>query len=36
MSNNWPFPPFPAVPWTKKQIKEYELAQKKKVPDAPF
>jgi len=34
---SWPFPPATGpMPWTRKQIKEYELQQRKQLPDAPF
>ena len=34
---NWPFPPATgAVPWTRKQIKEYELQKLNQVEDAPI
>lgn len=34
---NWPFPPPGGpVPWTKKQIKEYERQQRDNLPPAPF
>jgi hypothetical protein len=34
---NWPFPPATgAVPWTAKQIKEYEQAQRAQLPEAPL
>jgi len=32
----WPFPIYPPIPLTKKQIKEYERKQREKSPDAPF
>jgi len=32
----WPFPTHPLVPWTKKQIKEYEEQQRAKLPEAPL
>lgn len=32
----WPFPLQPPIPWTKKQIKEYEQQQRNKLPDAPY
>jgi len=36
MVSVFPFPPFPAIPWTAEQIKEYEQQQKARVPDAPM
>ena len=34
---NWPFPPATgAVPWTRKQIKEYESQKLNQVEDAPI
>jgi len=34
---NWPFPPAPGPdPWTRKQIKEYELQKLNQVEDAPI
>jgi hypothetical protein len=34
---NWPFPPATgAVPWTAKQIKQYNHQQRQQMPDAPF
>jgi len=37
MPTTWPFPPPGGpVPWTPKQIKEYERLQRQQVPDAPF
>ena len=34
---NWPFPPATgAVPWTAKQIKEYQQAQRAQLPEAPL
>ena len=32
----YPFPPFPAVPWTAKQIKEYTQQQRAQLPEAPL
>lgn len=33
----WPFPPPGGpVPWTPKQIKEYERQQRQQIPAAPF
>ena len=32
----WPFPQHPLVPWTAKQIKEYEQAQRAQLPEAPL
>lgn len=34
--NNWPFPPFPPVPWTAEQIKHYEAQQRAQTEDAPL
>jgi hypothetical protein len=31
----WPFN-YPAVPWTAKQIKEYEEQQRQQLPEAPL
>jgi len=34
---NWPFPPATgAVPWTAKQIKAYQQAQRKKYEESPL
>jgi hypothetical protein len=34
---NWPFPPATgAVPWTAKQIKEYNQAQRAQLPESPL
>ena len=33
---NWPFPSYPPVPWTAKQIKEYEQAQRAQLPESPL
>jgi len=34
---NWPFPPATgAVPWTAKQIKAYQQAQRAQLPEAPL
>ena len=34
---SWPFPPPTGpVPWTAKQIKEYEQQQRAKLPEAPL
>lgn len=34
---NWPFPgPNGPIPWTSKQIKEYNEQQRQQLPDAPF
>lgn len=34
---NWPFPPPGGpIPWTPKQIKEYERQQRKNQEEAPF
>lgn len=30
----YPFPPFPAIPWTAKQIKEYAQQQRAQTEDA--
>jgi hypothetical protein len=32
----YPFPPFPAVPWTPKQCRDYEAQQRQQLPDAPL
>jgi hypothetical protein len=34
--HTYPFPLFPAIPWTEKQIKEYEKQQRQQLPDAPM
>jgi hypothetical protein len=35
--NTWPFPPPTGpVPWTPKQIKEYNQRQRNEAPDAPL
>lgn len=36
MVNVFPFPPFPAIPWTPEQVKAYEKLQRQQVPDAPM
>ena len=34
---NWPFPPANGpVPWSNKQIKEYDRKQREQAPEAPF
>ena len=34
---NWPFPPPGGpVPWSNKQIKEYDRKQREQAPEAPF
>ena len=33
---NWPFLNFPPVPWTAKQIKEYEEQQRQQLPESPL
>jgi hypothetical protein len=33
--SNWPFN-FPLVPWTAKQIKEYEQQQRSQLPESPI
>jgi hypothetical protein len=33
--SNWPFN-YPPVPWTAKQIKEYEQQQRSQLPEAPL
>ena len=33
---NWPFPQFPATPWTSKQIKEYAQQQRAQLPESPM
>lgn len=30
----WPFPPFPAVPWTPEQCREYAQQQREQQQDA--
>jgi hypothetical protein len=32
----WPFPPFPAVPWTPKQCRDYAKQQREQQEDAPL
>jgi hypothetical protein len=32
----WPFAPFPAVPWTPEQCREYAQQQREKEEDAPY
>lgn len=32
----WPFPSYPPVPWTAKQIKEYAQQQRQQTEDAPL
>jgi len=32
----WPFPTHPLVPWTPKQIREYEQKQRNQLPEAPL
>lgn len=32
----WPFPTQPLVPWTAKQIREYEQQQRNQLPEAPL
>ena len=34
--NTWPFPPYPPVPWTAKQERDYQAQQQSKIPDAPL
>ena len=34
--NNWPFPQFPAVPWTKAQEQAYQQAQRAQLPESPM
>jgi hypothetical protein len=31
---NWPFPQHPPIPWTAKQINEYQQAQRQQTEDA--
>jgi hypothetical protein len=33
---SWPFPQFPAVPWTKAQEQAYQQAQRAQLPEAPL
>ena len=33
---NWPFPQFPAVPWTKSQEQTYQQAQRAQLPESPL
>ena len=33
---NWPFPNFPPVPWTAKQIKEYAQQKRAQMPESPL
>jgi hypothetical protein len=33
---NWPFPQFPAVPWTKQQEQAYQQAQRNKYEESPL
>jgi hypothetical protein len=34
---NWPFPPATGpVPWTAKQVREYEAQQRNQLPEAPL
>lgn len=33
---NWPFPSYPPVPWTQKQIKEHAQQQRAQTEDAPL
>lgn len=32
----WPFPSFPAKPWTPEQVRQYEQQQRATLPDAPM
>jgi len=32
----YPFPPFPAVPWIAKQIKEHAQQQRAQLPESPM
>jgi hypothetical protein len=32
----WPFPKFPAVPWTKAQEQAYQQAQRAQLPESPM
>jgi hypothetical protein len=34
--HTWPFPSYPAIPWTAEQVKEYERQQRQRIPDAPM
>jgi hypothetical protein len=34
--NNWPFPSYPPVPWTKAQEQAYQQAQRAQLPEAPL
>jgi len=34
--SNWPFPPYPPVPWTKAQEQAYQQAQRAQLPKAPL
>ena len=34
--NPWPFPSYPPVPWTAKQIKEYAQQQRQQLPESPL
>jgi hypothetical protein len=34
--NNWPFPQFLAVPWTKAQEQAYQQAQRAQLPESPL
>ena len=37
VGQTWPFPPPSGpVPWTAKQIKQYQQEQRDKMPEAPF
>jgi hypothetical protein len=33
---SWPFPPYPAVPWTAKQEQAYQQAQRAQLPESPL
>jgi hypothetical protein len=32
----WPFPAYPAVPWTKAQEQAYQQAQRAQLPESPM
>lgn len=36
MVNVFPFPPFPAIPWTAEQQRKYAEEQLKTLPDSPL
>jgi hypothetical protein len=33
---SWPFPTHPPIPWTAKQIKQYEQQQRAQQPESPM